>query len=107
MTLVTSTGDEVVLDRNDPRLDGARVHLGLLGVVLEGIDALLGLDCSPITVIGVGTGNECSATTVCCQDNSVVSTSVLLNGSHATGVHSPLLRTQGGLISIGCIPIIL
>ncbi|KAF5376761.1 hypothetical protein D9757_009470 [Collybiopsis confluens] len=57
--------------------------LGLLGVVLDGVDVLLGLDCSPITVIGVG-NSGCSAQTVCCQDNAV-----------------------GGLISIGCIPIIL
>ncbi|OCH89174.1 fungal hydrophobin [Obba rivulosa] len=58
--------------------------LGLLGIVLEGVDVLLGIDCSPITVIGVGTGSSCSATTVCCEDNAV-----------------------GGLISIGCIPVIL
>ena len=47
--------------------------LGLLGIVLDGVDALVGLDCSPITVIGVGTGNECSAEAVCCENNNVVS----------------------------------
>ncbi|OJT07731.1 Fruiting body protein SC3 [Trametes pubescens] len=57
--------------------------LGLLGVVLQGVDVLLGLDCSPISVIGVGGGN-CNANVVCCENNSV-----------------------GGLISIGCVPIIL
>ncbi|KAI8970903.1 fungal hydrophobin-domain-containing protein [Trametes punicea] len=56
--------------------------LGLLGIVLGDITGLVGLDCSPITVIGVGTGNACSANTVCCQNNNV-----------------------GGLISIGCVPI--
>ncbi|GJE95854.1 fungal hydrophobin [Phanerochaete sordida] len=57
--------------------------LGLLGIVVEGVDALVGLTCSPITVIGVG-GGQCSATTVCCENNSF-----------------------GSLISIGCVPIIL
>ncbi|EIW55701.1 fungal hydrophobin [Trametes versicolor FP-101664 SS1] len=57
--------------------------LGLLGVVVQGVDVLLGLDCSPISVIGVG-GGECNANAVCCQNNAV-----------------------GGLISIGCVPVIL
>ena len=47
--------------------------LGLLGIVLDGVDALLGLDCSPITIIGAGTGNACSSNVVCCQNNNVVS----------------------------------
>ncbi|KAI0648528.1 fungal hydrophobin [Trametes meyenii] len=58
--------------------------LGLLGVILQDLDVLLGVNCSPLSVVGIGSGNACSATTVCCQDNS-----------------------QGGLISIGCLPIIL
>ncbi len=32
--------------------------LGLLGVVVQGVDVLLGLNCSPITVIGVGSGSS-------------------------------------------------
>ena len=47
--------------------------LALLGIVIEGIDAVLGLNCSPISVIGVGTGNACSSNVVCCDNNNVVS----------------------------------
>ncbi|KDR80230.1 hypothetical protein GALMADRAFT_153891 [Galerina marginata CBS 339.88] len=55
--------------------------LGLLGIVLDPITAILGLDCSPISVIGVA-GNSCSAQPVCCTGNQF-----------------------NGLINIGCTPI--
>ncbi|KAI1798181.1 fungal hydrophobin [Ganoderma leucocontextum] len=61
----------------------AAALLGLLGIVLQDLTVLVGLTCSPITVIGVG-GGSCSAQAVCCQDNST-----------------------GGLISIGCVPVTL
>ncbi|KAH9913900.1 fungal hydrophobin [Epithele typhae] len=58
--------------------------LGLLGVVVQGVQGLIGLNCSPISVVGVASGNTCNAQAVCCQNNNV-----------------------GGLISVGCIPITL
>ncbi|KAI1798184.1 fungal hydrophobin [Ganoderma leucocontextum] len=62
----------------------ANVLLGLLGIVLGDITGLIGLNCSPLNVIGVGSGNACTAQAVCCTNNNV-----------------------GGLISIGCLPITL
>ncbi|KAI8974194.1 fungal hydrophobin [Trametes punicea] len=56
--------------------------LSLLGIVVQDANVLLGLDCSPITVVGVGTGDSCSANAVCCEDNS-----------------------HGSLVSIGCGPV--
>ncbi|KAL5480796.1 SC3_5 [Sanghuangporus weigelae] len=55
--------------------------LGLLGIVLQNVNVLVGLTCSPISVIGVG-GSGCNAHPVCCEDNSF-----------------------NGLISIGCVPV--
>ncbi|CAL1699884.1 unnamed protein product [Somion occarium] len=57
--------------------------LGPLGIVVQDVNVLVGLTCSPISVIGVGSAG-CSASPVCCQDNS-----------------------HGGLISVGCIPVTL
>ncbi|OSD02177.1 hydrophobin 2 [Trametes coccinea BRFM310] len=56
--------------------------LGLLGIVVQDVNALIGLTCSPISVVGVGGSDACSANAVCCEDNS-----------------------HGGLVSIGCLPI--
>ncbi|TFK35353.1 fungal hydrophobin-domain-containing protein [Crucibulum laeve] len=43
--------------------------LGLLGVVVGDLTALVGVTCSPITAIGVG-GTSCSSQAVCCSNNS-------------------------------------
>ncbi|KAI0806679.1 hydrophobin [Fomes fomentarius] len=56
--------------------------LGLVGATVQDVTAKIGLGCSPISAIGVGSGNACQAQPVCCQNNNV-----------------------GGLISIGCAPI--
>jgi hypothetical protein len=52
-----NTGDaqccNTVTSATDP---SATALLGLLGVVVEGVDVLVGLTCTPITVIGVGGG---------------------------------------------------
>ncbi|KAI0750503.1 hydrophobin [Fomes fomentarius] len=53
-----------------------------LGIVIQDVNALVGLGCSPVTGVGVGTGNACSADTVCCDNTAL-----------------------GGLLGVGCIPI--
>ncbi|KAJ4466320.1 hydrophobin 2 [Lentinula aciculospora] len=58
------------------------IILALLGIVVQDVNANVGVTCSPITVIG--TSSSCSAQAVCCEDNS-----------------------HGGLISIGCAPVTL
>ncbi|KAI0713741.1 fungal hydrophobin-domain-containing protein [Earliella scabrosa] len=58
--------------------------LSKLGVAVQDVTAKIGLGCSPISAIGVGSGNACASQPVCCQNNNV-----------------------GGLISIGCAPIML
>ncbi|KAF5346289.1 hypothetical protein D9758_011495 [Tetrapyrgos nigripes] len=55
--------------------------LGLLGVVIQDLNVLVGVTCSPISVIGVG-GDSCSAHPVCCENNNFK-----------------------GLIAIGCVPV--
>ncbi|PPQ94225.1 hypothetical protein CVT25_006651 [Psilocybe cyanescens] len=51
--------------------------LGLLGIVVQDVTALVGVNCTPITVIGAG-GNSCTAQPVCCTNNS-------FNGAVALG----------------------
>ncbi|KAH9896890.1 fungal hydrophobin [Cubamyces lactineus] len=64
---------------NDPAISAL---LGLLNIDAEDLNVLVGLECTPITVIGVATGNSCEAQAVCCTNNNV-----------------------GGLVSLGCVPV--
>ncbi|KAL1944001.1 hypothetical protein VTO73DRAFT_3819 [Trametes versicolor] len=66
---------------NDP---ATAAILALLGVVVQAVDVHVGLDCSPISVVGVATGNSCNAQAVCCKNNDV-----------------------GGAVSLGCVPVTL
>ncbi|KAG1745031.1 hydrophobin 2 [Suillus paluster] len=54
----------------------------LLGIVLGPVEGSVGLGCSPISVIGAGSGATCNQEPVCCSGN-----------------------TYNGLINIGCSPI--
>ncbi|ESK84643.1 hydrophobin [Moniliophthora roreri MCA 2997] len=67
-----------VTNADDP---AAASVLGLLGIIIQDLNVVVGLTCSPVTVIGAG-GSGCNAHPVCCEDNS-----------------------HGTLISIGCVPI--
>jgi len=79
-----STGTAQCCESVESATSGGLVSLllGLLGVVVGDITGQVGLTCSPVTVIGVGSSGSCSSTVVCCEDNAL-----------------------GGLISIGCLPI--
>ncbi|KAF9446652.1 fungal hydrophobin, partial [Macrolepiota fuliginosa MF-IS2] len=67
------------LERSDGSLVGTL--LGLLGVVLQGVEAVIGITCSPIDILGIGQ-NQCHTQPVCCQNNDF-----------------------HGIIAIGCVPI--
>ncbi|RPD65516.1 hypothetical protein L226DRAFT_557796 [Lentinus tigrinus ALCF2SS1-7] len=56
---------------------------GLLGVDVGDLTGLLAVQCSPINIIGIG-GVQCDATPVCCSNTA-----------------------SGGLVNIGCVPVIL
>ncbi|ETW78296.1 hydrophobin-like protein [Heterobasidion irregulare TC 32-1] len=61
---------------------GISVILGLLGIKVGDVNAIVGFGCAPITVGGAGAGASCAAQPVCCTGNSF-----------------------NGLINIGCTPI--
>ncbi|KAH7907315.1 fungal hydrophobin-domain-containing protein [Hygrophoropsis aurantiaca] len=56
--------------------------LGLLGVVLGDLTGSVGLNCSPITAVGTGSGATCTQEPVCCTNDY-----------------------YNGLINVGCSPV--
>jgi hypothetical protein len=60
---------------------GATAALGLLNIIVEDVNAMVGFNCSPITAIGLGSSG-CAATPVCCENNKF-----------------------NGLVNVGCVPI--
>ncbi|KAF9220613.1 fungal hydrophobin [Gyrodon lividus] len=48
---------------------GAASLLGILDI-LTSVDGLVGLSCTPITVIGTGSGADCQQQPVCCTGNT-------------------------------------
>ncbi|ESK88582.1 hydrophobin [Moniliophthora roreri MCA 2997] len=67
-------------------VDNAQNHdvsnaLGLLNIVVQDLNVPIGLNCDPISVVGLG-GNACSQQPVCCENNNF-----------------------NGLVAIGCTPI--
>ena len=51
---------------------GIATELGLLGVVVQDANVLVGITCTPISVIGIGSGCQANAEPVCCENNSFV-----------------------------------
>ncbi|KAH9905508.1 uncharacterized protein BXZ73DRAFT_110950 [Epithele typhae] len=58
--------------------------LAAIGATLQNTNVELGLKCSPIDVVAVGSGNACTTNTVCCKNNNI-----------------------GGGVSAGCVPVTL
>ncbi|KXN88455.1 Fruiting body protein SC1 [Leucoagaricus sp. SymC.cos] len=57
-----------VLQTNDPTVTEM---VASLGIAASDVIPLVGVTCTPITVIGVG-GVTCNAQTVCCKNNKFV-----------------------------------
>ena len=77
----------------------ATAILSLLGISASDITGLIGLTCSPVSVVGVGSGSECSGTTVSCSNGLTVSS---LFDRHCKMC---LIMTAQGSIGIGCVPV--
>ncbi|KAL1739778.1 fruiting body protein SC1 [Schizophyllum fasciatum] len=69
------------VDSKDASTSAVGGLLGLLGIKVGDLTGLIGINCTPINVIGIG-GNSCTAQTVCCSNNQF-----------------------NGLINLGCSPL--
>jgi hypothetical protein len=58
--------------------------LALVDVIVQDPSVLIGLTCTPITVVGVGSGATCNADPLCCENNN-------FNGIVAIGMRAPLI----------------
>ncbi|KAJ7916162.1 fungal hydrophobin [Mycena leptocephala] len=76
----SSTGPQCCQSVESSSNTGVASLLGLLGVIVNGVNVPIGLNCSPITIAG----NNCGGQTVNCNS-----------------------AAAGGLINIGCVPITL
>ena len=77
--------------------------LGLLGINVEDVTALVGVTCSPISVIGIGSAG-CAASPVCCTNNSFSKSKLQPLWCH-WHILIMLLVTSDGVVAIGCTPI--
>ncbi|KAI0828862.1 fungal hydrophobin [Trametes gibbosa] len=66
----------------DPKDASTIALLALLGIPLQNTDAQVGLQCDPISVVGLlPNGGKCQANPVCCSD-----------------------KAEANLVSLGCLP---
>ena len=72
----TRTVELTGLARAQAGAPGISVILGLLGIKVGDVNAIVGFGCAPLTVGGAGAGASCAAQPVCCTGNSFVSTPV-------------------------------
>ncbi|KAF9528417.1 hypothetical protein CPB83DRAFT_894448 [Crepidotus variabilis] len=68
-----STGQLNCCDQvGDVHALGLTNNSALIGVVLDPITAIVGVDCVPVSVLGAA-GGSCSAQTACCSGNTYAS----------------------------------
>ncbi|KAG9318025.1 hypothetical protein JVU11DRAFT_88 [Chiua virens] len=70
-----NTSDIYCCNQVTPQRDQTILEYGIDLGSLPGLPSTVGLGCTPITALGTGQGASCSASPVCCSDNSYVSAS--------------------------------